>query len=75
MVFGSIIFAILFSFLVLIFITTILSFFKKEKFPDYEPDVSVIIPCYNEEKNIQKCLDAVYRLDYPEKKNGNHCSE
>ncbi|MCX6707305.1 MAG: glycosyltransferase [Candidatus Woesearchaeota archaeon] len=27
--------------------------------------ISVVIPCYNEEKNIAKCLDAVYSLDYP----------
>ncbi len=68
MIIGGWIFAILFIFLVFIFITAFISLFKKNKYKDYEPGVSVVIPCYNEEKNISSCLDAVYNLDYPKEK-------
>jgi len=64
---GSFIFALLFLFLMLVFITSMLSLFKKQKKIDYEPAVSVVIPCYNEEKNIKSCLDAVYASDYKNK--------
>lgn len=68
MIFGSILFAILFAFLMLVFFTTIIAFFKKEEYPDFEPKVSVIIPCYNEEKNIKRCLESVFALQYPKEK-------
>jgi cellulose synthase/poly-beta-1,6-N-acetylglucosamine synthase-like glycosyltransferase len=68
MVFGSGIFFILFAFLILITVSVIISLFKKEKYSNYEPEVSVVIPCYNEEKNIAECLDYVYGLDYPKNK-------
>ncbi|MEM3448741.1 MAG: glycosyltransferase family 2 protein [Nitrososphaerota archaeon] len=29
------------------------------------PSISIVIPTYNEEKNIGKCLDAIYRQNYP----------
>lgn len=67
MVLGSCIFAVLFTFLLFIFLTATISLFKKAKYKDYEPKVSVIIPCYNEEKNIKRCLDSVYSLNYQEK--------
>ena len=28
--------------------------------------VSVIIPCFNEQDNIQKCLDSIFAVNYPE---------
>jgi len=68
MVFGAVIFAILFAFLLFIAIAIILSFFIKEKYPEFEPKVSIIIPCFNEEKKIAACLTAVYALDYPKEK-------
>lgn len=68
MIIGSSIFAVLFLFLILIFVTAVISVFKKDKNLHYEPKVSIILPCYNEEKNIANCLDAVYSLDYPKEK-------
>jgi cellulose synthase/poly-beta-1,6-N-acetylglucosamine synthase-like glycosyltransferase len=65
---GSFIFALLFLFLLSVFLTSFLSLFKKQKITNHEPNVSVIIPCYNEEKNIENCLKAVYESDYPLKK-------
>ena len=68
MILGSWIFAILFSFLTFLFIIVVISFFKKKNYTDYEPEVSVIVPCYNEEKNIETCLKALYSLDYSKEK-------
>jgi cellulose synthase/poly-beta-1,6-N-acetylglucosamine synthase-like glycosyltransferase len=68
MVFGVWIFFILFAFLMLITVSVVISFFKKDKYEYYEPNVSIVIPCYNEEKNIAECLDSVYNLDYPKEK-------
>lgn len=31
------------------------------------PSISVIIPTYNEEKNIERCLSAIFNQDYPKK--------
>ncbi len=50
MSFGAVVFAALFLVITIIFITTIISFFKKQEFTQYRPKVSIIIPCYNEEK-------------------------
>ena len=68
MVLGSIVFAVLFTFLMFVLASVVISLFRKTEYPDYEPEVSVIIPCYNEESNIKNCLDAVYSLDYPKEK-------
>lgn len=65
---GSLVFAVLFLFLMFIFVIVIISMFKKEKYKNYQPKVSIIVPCYNEEKNIKECLDAVYKLEYPPEK-------
>ena len=32
---------------------------------DYQPTVTVLIPCHNEELVIGKCLESLIRLDYP----------
>ncbi|MBW2966252.1 glycosyltransferase family 2 protein [Candidatus Woesearchaeota archaeon] len=68
MICSSFIFALLFLFLLSVFITSIASLFQKKENSNYEPKISVVIPCYNEEKNIGNCLNAVYASDYPLKK-------
>jgi len=65
---GIYVFVILFLFLMFSFITFILSLFIKKKYSAYEPNVSIIVPCLNEEKNIAKCLNAIFSLYYPKKK-------
>jgi cellulose synthase/poly-beta-1,6-N-acetylglucosamine synthase-like glycosyltransferase len=65
MVISSLIFALLFFFLLSVFITSFASLFRKKEETDYKPNISIIIPCYNEEKNIEKCLNAVYNSNYP----------
>jgi cellulose synthase/poly-beta-1,6-N-acetylglucosamine synthase-like glycosyltransferase/peptidoglycan/xylan/chitin deacetylase (PgdA/CDA1 family) len=32
--------------------------------PDFQPPVTVIVPAYNEEKVIEKCLDSILQSDY-----------
>ena len=32
------------------------------------PEVTVILPMYNEEKHVEWTLDSVYKLDYPKEK-------
>lgn len=68
MIFSGAVFAMLFLFLMFVFVTSLISLFNKEKDIEYEPKLSVIIPCYNEERNVQKCLDSVFGADYPKSK-------
>ncbi|MBU0586538.1 glycosyltransferase, partial [Candidatus Micrarchaeota archaeon] len=35
---------------------------------DWEPNVTVLIPAYNEEAGISKCIGSVLSLDYPKEK-------
>jgi cellulose synthase/poly-beta-1,6-N-acetylglucosamine synthase-like glycosyltransferase len=42
-------------------------FFESYK-PKRIPSITFIIPAYNEEKNIGKCLEAILSLDYPKNK-------
>ena len=64
----SMLFLVLFSFLLFVFVVFIVSGFSKKKFPDFEPAITVVIPAYNEEKNIAKTIDSVYASDYPPSK-------
>ncbi len=65
--FSIVVFLILFLFLGFLFITAIISLFKKkEKTTVFTPPVSAIIPAYNEEDNITSCLNALIRQKYPE---------
>ena len=68
MIFGVFIFGILFLFLASVLLISIFSIFKKDNYKKFEPDVSVVIPCYNEEENIKETLDAVFESKYPLKK-------
>jgi cellulose synthase/poly-beta-1,6-N-acetylglucosamine synthase-like glycosyltransferase len=68
MQFGIYVFGVLFLFLMFLFITSITAIFVKREYDDYQPYVSVVIPAYNEEKNIARCLEHVYNLDYPKEK-------
>ncbi|GEM_PF-1311052 len=58
----------------LLFLMIVLSVFiaatlkKEKKYGTYTPNVSIIIPAYNEAAAIRECLDSVLRLDYPKHK-------
>ncbi len=64
----SFLFLILFSFLLFVFIVFTISGFYKKEYGDFEPDISMIIPSYNEEKNISNCIDSIHASDYPQSK-------
>ena len=68
MVGAGIMFAILFAFILFIFIIFLISKFKEKQYPEIKPAVSIIIPCYNEEKNIASCMDSIKNADYPKEK-------
>jgi cellulose synthase/poly-beta-1,6-N-acetylglucosamine synthase-like glycosyltransferase len=40
--------------------------FRHVPIPDQYPPISIIVPAYNEEVTIQKCLDTLLQLDYPQ---------
>ena len=40
----------------------------KKSNPDWIPSISVVIPSYNEEKNLPKCIESVLNIDYPSDK-------
>jgi len=54
---------ILFSWLLI----SVLSFFKQDDKKQHYEKVTVIIPTYNEQKNIKKCINSILELNYPEK--------
>jgi len=64
----GLLFLILFIFLFFIFIIFLISKFKNKTFTDFQPNLSIIIPAYNEEKNIQNCLDSIKNSDYSKNK-------
>lgn len=43
------------------------SWFMKKKESSFKPKVSIVIPVFNEEKNIGNCLDSVFASEYPKK--------
>ncbi|MBM3200553.1 glycosyltransferase family 2 protein [Candidatus Woesearchaeota archaeon] len=64
----GILFLVLFSFLMFLFTVFMISLFKKNVFPNFEPKISVVIPAYNEADHIRECLDSVVKADYPKGK-------
>jgi cellulose synthase/poly-beta-1,6-N-acetylglucosamine synthase-like glycosyltransferase len=64
----GVLFTILFTFLLFIFSVFLLSFFKKKEYRDFQPKLSIIIPAFNEEKNIKECLDSIFSSNYPKEK-------
>ena len=68
MLLSSVLFCVLFSFLLFIFSVFIISRFFKRSYADFEPKISIIVPTFNEEKNIEDCLDSIYDSDYSKNK-------
>ncbi len=68
MLLSSVLFAVLFVYIVLIFLLYLISTFFNRKAKDFKPDVSIVVPAYNEEKNIKECLSSICSLNYPKNK-------
>jgi len=68
MLIASTLFGVLFVFLVFVFSIFIASVFVKKKDNHFEPNVSVIVPAYNEENNIEECVNSILNSNYPKKK-------
>ncbi len=65
---SGILFMILFAFLVFVFSVFIASAFFNRKYAYFRPKASIVIPAYNEEKNIEECLDSVFGSNYGKEK-------
>lgn len=61
-------FVVLFLFMMFIFISILLSLFAKKTKTDYKPEITVVIPAYNEEKNIELCINSIKKSTYPKEK-------
>ena len=68
MVFSAGVMAFLFCFIVMTNLVVVSSLFVRKKSFSFEPKVSVVIPVFNEGKNIVNCLDAVLSSEYPKNK-------
>jgi cellulose synthase/poly-beta-1,6-N-acetylglucosamine synthase-like glycosyltransferase len=69
MLFSGMLFLLLFAVLGFIFLVTVAAMLKRRRFLQvYEPHASVIIPVYNEKKNIGRCLEAIRENAYPKEK-------
>ncbi len=62
---GVVFFFILFAFLLFVAFAIIASFFRPEKRYRFVPEVSIIVPFYNEEQNIERCIRSILDSDYP----------
>jgi len=67
---SSIALAVVFSILLFMLAVFIASLFSKKPVNNlgFEPEVSIIIPVYNEEKNIEGCIDSIINSGYPSDK-------
>ena len=68
MLISSILFGVVLSFLFFIFIIFLISRFSKKEHKKFEPRVSIVVPAYNEEQNIEDCLASIFSANYPKNK-------
>ena len=68
MVIGMVVFFVLFAFLCSVTLVIVLAQFTRKTYPSYEPTVSIIIPTYNEEKTIARCLESINTSHYSKEK-------
>lgn len=64
----GILFIVLFLFLIFVFTIFLISRFKKREYTNFEPNISMVVPVFNEEKNIEECISSILKSDYPKEK-------
>ncbi|MBI2134255.1 glycosyltransferase family 2 protein [Candidatus Woesearchaeota archaeon] len=62
---SGLIFGVLLIFLAFIFTIFIISLFTRERAVDFKPNISIIVPAFNEEENLRECLLSIYSSSYP----------
>jgi cellulose synthase/poly-beta-1,6-N-acetylglucosamine synthase-like glycosyltransferase len=65
---GTAVFFITFTFMLFEMIIAAMSLFKKEAQNDFQPEISIIIPAFNEEKRIKEAIISALNSDYPKEK-------
>ncbi len=65
---SGILLCFMFIFLLLTNSMIVFSWFVKKNNIQFEPKVSIVIPAYNEEKNIKDCLNSIFNSNYPKEK-------
>jgi cellulose synthase/poly-beta-1,6-N-acetylglucosamine synthase-like glycosyltransferase len=68
MLFAGMLFCVLFLFLIFVFCVFIASRIVRRKEHCFEPKITVVVPAYNEEKNIMQCISSIYASNYDKKK-------
>jgi len=68
MVISGFVFGGLFVFIAVMLLVVLISSFTNRYYSRFEPNVTVIIPAYNEEKSISDSVNAVFDSDYPKNK-------
>ena len=57
-----------FIFISFLFAVVLMAMLKKERYNEFEPKISIIIPAYNEETRIKNCLDSILASSYKKDK-------
>ena len=66
---GTVVFFVLFAFLIFLFVVFLISLFKsKKQYKRYTPKITILIPTYNEQDTITKCLGSLLASRYPRQK-------
>ena len=64
LLFNAVVTFVVFTWLAVMSIIWVFSLRRQHRFPSYQPDISVIVPAYNEEQTIETCISRIKKSDY-----------